>query len=379
MRRALLGACFLLGSAGALNLLPVLDDETKEGLAALNRLLQLAEDEPEELAAALGASSFAALAPELFGTEARAEARSLLAEGGGSSSGSLPVVLAHGMGDACENSGMAGIVEEVGAYVGAYAVCFPIGDSRAQDTINGFLMDMDSSVDIFAEKVRADPQLEGGFDAIGFSQGNSLLRGYIQRYNDPPVRRWISAFGTAMGVAALPNCDPAPGARGKAHRACEDLALVLGRLAYTELVQGILFQANYYRLPTALPGATNDTAYADWSQIAAWNGEERGGVVPNEDFRRNFGRTELFYMVMGEADTVVTPREASHWGYFREGGFDEVVPMEDTRVYEADSFGLRTAREQGKILLSSVPGNHMQFTEEELFRWIDEAFGGMEP
>ena len=49
------------------------------------------------------------------------------------------------------------------------------------DTINGFLLDMDSSVDVFAEKIKADENLEGGFNAIGFSQGNSLIRGYIQK------------------------------------------------------------------------------------------------------------------------------------------------------------------------------------------------------
>ena len=38
------------------------------------------------------------------------------------------------------------------------------------------------SVDVFAAKIRADPKLANGFNAVGFSQGNSLIRGYIQKY-----------------------------------------------------------------------------------------------------------------------------------------------------------------------------------------------------
>jgi hypothetical protein len=37
-------------------------------------------------------------------------------------------------------------------------------------------------VDVFAAKIRADPKLANGFNAVGFSQGNSLIRGYIQKY-----------------------------------------------------------------------------------------------------------------------------------------------------------------------------------------------------
>ena len=50
------------------------------------------------------------------------------------------------------------------------------------DTINGFLMTMDKSIDVFAQKIKADPKLANGFNALGLSQGNSLIRGYIQKY-----------------------------------------------------------------------------------------------------------------------------------------------------------------------------------------------------
>merc|ERR1712137_752105 len=99
---------------------------------------------------------------------------------------SLPTVLGHGMGDSCFEPGFSSVTKAVGKRTGSYAKCIPTGGNILSDTINGFLMNMDKSVDVFASKIKADPQLADGFNAFGFSQGNSLIRGYIQKYNDPP-------------------------------------------------------------------------------------------------------------------------------------------------------------------------------------------------
>jgi len=48
---------------------------------------------------------------------------------------------------------------------------------------------MDHQVEQFARVVRADPKLKDGFNAMGMSQGNTLIRGYIEMYNDPPVKK----------------------------------------------------------------------------------------------------------------------------------------------------------------------------------------------
>jgi hypothetical protein len=53
------------------------------------------------------------------------------------------------------------------------------------------------SVDVFAAKIRADPKLANGFNAVGFSQGNSLIRGYIQKY--VRVRRSDYELGKGTG------------------------------------------------------------------------------------------------------------------------------------------------------------------------------------
>ena len=99
----------------------------------------------------------------------------------------IPVVFAHGMGDSCFNDGMKSITEQVGQMLNTYSTCIPTGKNQAEDTSNGYFLNMDASVDVFAASVRNDPKLSKGFHAIGFSQGNNVIRGYIARYNDPTV------------------------------------------------------------------------------------------------------------------------------------------------------------------------------------------------
>merc|ERR1711988_1710773 len=107
----------------------------------------------------------------------------------------FPTVLAHGLGDSCFNGGMKEITKDVGTHIGTYSVCVPTGDTWLSDTINGF-----------AKKIAADPKLANGFNAIGFSQGNSLIRGYIHKYNDPPVLNVLHVHGTVSGVSGFPQC-----------------------------------------------------------------------------------------------------------------------------------------------------------------------------
>ena len=121
---------------------------------------------------------------------------------------------------------MKNIAKEIGEFTDSYSVCVPSADSWLRDTLSGFLMNMDANVEAFAAAVQADENLASGFNAVGFSQGNSIIRGYIQKYNDPPVLSFLSVHGTVSGVTSLPNCDPA-GSRGSL---CQVGAEARGRL-----------------------------------------------------------------------------------------------------------------------------------------------------
>ena len=275
------------------------------------------------------------------------------------SSESLPLVFLHGMGDSCFNRGMESITEESGEYLGVYSTCIPTGDDKREDTLNGFFMDMDTSVDVFAEKVRADSQLANGFNCVGLSQGNNICRGYIQRYNDPPVNTHLSIHGPVVGVAALPHCYP----DGDHGDLCVDVSDFLAKLAYNQPMQDFLFQANYFRDVNFV----NTEEYKKYSQMAEWNQE---GATTDDSIKLNFAKTNTFAMIKANEDSVVVPREGEWWGAY-DTDFETILTMKQTAWYKDDTFGLRTADEAGKIFFTSTEGNHLEFSDEELYGWLD--------
>lgn len=326
----------------------LVEPELNEAEEYLEQLLQLAETNPAQLATEIQNSGLAAIAPVMNETML----------GDFHSTNGIPTVVGHGMGDSCFNPGMESITKAIGTKTGAYSVCIPTGPTQIFDTINGFLKNMDDSIDLFAKKIQADKNLANGFNAAGFSQGNSLIRGYINKYNDPPVKSFLSVHGTVMGVSGIPQCKPV----GLMSLVCEPLAKLAGTFGYTGLVQKHLFQADYFRDPTRL----SKDDYKN-SQLAILNNE---GATPNPDYKTNFGKTEQFVMVKAMADTMVYPNEGEHWGSLADGSFKTVLPMKETTVYKNDLFGLKTADEAGKIKFETTPGNHLQFSETDLFGWI---------
>lgn len=285
-----------------------------------------------------------------------------------SSGNNYPVVFAHGMGDSCFNSGMQHITNHTAVMLGTYGTCIATGDSQASDTKNGYFLNMDASVDVFAKKVRADAQLQGGFVAIGFSQGNNIIRGYLAKYNDPPVRTFLSVNGVNAGIGAVPYCRPSLAKDDQRRRLmdldmCELLMEQASRSAYTEFAQEHSFQANYWRDPR--PSAQE--RYRQYCQLAVYNNE---GLV-NETLRENWAKTQRFVWVMATEDGMVFPKEGEHWGApDPQDPFHEVLPMQETEWYQQDLFGLRAADEAGKNIFESFVGDHLQFTMDDFERWV---------
>ena len=116
-----------------------------------------------------------------------------------------------------------------------------------------------------------------------------------------------------------------------------------------------------------------DDAYLQNSQLAQWNGEGASGS--NATWIANYLKTETFVWVEGTEDIVVWPREGEQWGAMSpDDPWGTVQPMNETAWYTTDSFGLRTADAAGKNHFESFKGNHIQFTTDELYGWLDTYF-----
>lgn len=284
-----------------------------------------------------------------------------------------PVVMMHGMGDFAENPmGMSPlkrlIAREAGAYVHSVELCKEptrLAGCPTEDQSNGFLMTMDDQVDQFARVVGSDPELAGGFNAVGFSQGNLVIRGYIHKYNKPPVKTFLSMHGVLMGVAGLPQCPMDIASLGLI---CRTVDRIAGLGCYTEFVQNHLAQANYFRDPESLETYRSEAHFLPYI-----NNE----VVDrrNATYKANFASLERLVMVMAKDDTMVHPKESEHFGYLKDGSLQEIVPMKEAPWYTEDWFGLQTLDRAGKLEFYSTPGNHLRFTEEFLVDMLRRYFG----
>jgi palmitoyl-protein thioesterase len=279
----------------------------------------------------------------------------------------------HGMGDFANNPmGMVPlrklIAQKANAYVASVALCSnktQLANCDQEDQMNGFSMVMDDEVDQFARVVQADAKLSGGFNAIGFSQGNAVIRGYIHRYNDPPVKKFVSMHGVLMGVSGLPQCPMNVTGLGLFCRGIDAVVSHLG--VYSSYVQSHLAQANYFR------DAENLDEYRKKGRFLPYiNNEVKG--QENSTYTDNFKSLEKLVLVMAEDDTMVHPKESEHFGYFRDGSRTELVAMQDAPWYTEDWFGLKSLDAEKKIDTYTTPGNHLRFTEAFLGDTVQKYF-----
>jgi len=281
-----------------------------------------------------------------------------------------PVVMVHGLGDSCFKDGFSNFTKQVGTYLNTYTVCIPTGDTQEEDVYNSWFLNMDASVDVFAENIRNDPKLANGFDMIAHSQGNTLARGYIIKYANvyPTVYTYMSLAGVNAGVGAVPYCGPDH--QGEFSDVCGMLEELATDLAYTTFFQEHVYPANYWRDPSM----THSKEYKNFSQLAQWSNE--GTATPyNQDYFDNFQIPEQYVWVLSLYDHVVWPVIGEHWGGMAAPDpYAQPIPMEATEVYQKDLFGLKTAHESGKFSFEAYDGTHSGWSDEDLYRWLDEYF-----
>jgi len=334
--------------------------------ALVGLLAWCARGSPEELAELLSISGVGQVVTASHDENIAAEQPSSAPSG-------TPVVMMHGMGDFGNNPlGMVPIRKKIGQWTNSYVhsveLCSKatkLSGCAIEDQTNGFFMTMDAQVDQFARVVRADTNLRNGFNAIGFSQGNTVIRGYIHKYNNPPVKSFVSMHGVMMGVAGLPQCPMNVTGLGAICRSVDQL---LGHHAvYSQFVQNRLAQANYYRDPTDL------ATYRKSGHFLPYINNEVPGKQ-NSTYTENFKSLEKLVLVMAQDDTMVHPKESEHFGYFKDGSDKELVSMKSAAWYTEDWFGLRSLDEAQKMDFYSTPGNHLKFTMDFLQKMVTKYF-----
>merc|ERR1719420_1478614 len=187
----------------------------------------------------------------------------------GSKAAPVPVVLWHGMGDSA--AGMTGIESILKDNIeGVYVHRIMIGGNIIVDTESGFFRDTNRQVSEVCEMMANDPQLQDGYNAIGFSQGGQFLRAVAQRCPNPPMKNLVTIAGQHQGVFGIPGCP------GESLELCNIMRGLLHIGAYADLVQNTLVQAQYWHDPI------HNDEYLEKSQFIADINTERS--MKNETY-----------------------------------------------------------------------------------------------
>jgi len=267
-----------------------------------------------------------------------------------------PVVLWHGMGDSCCDPLSMGRIKRMidKGFPGIYVYSVEIGNNTIDDEFNSFFKNVNSQLVEMNEKINSHPQLAQGFNAIGFSQGGQFLRGYVQRYNSPPVYNLMTLGGQHQGVFSFPNC-PAPNVT-----LCQALADLLTLGAYDPFVQSFVVQAEYWQ----------DTMIYDiYLKSSVFLADiNNARETKNATYKENLASLNNFVMVKFENDTVVVPRESEWFEYYAPGEDKNIVSLYQSPIYTEDWIGLKELDQNNRLTFLQTEGNHLQFTDE----WFED-------
>jgi len=270
-----------------------------------------------------------------------------------------PVVLWHGMGDSA--AGMIGIANIIKDNIpDVYTYRIMIGGNLLVDTESGFFRDTNRQVREVCEKIQADPELAGGYNAIGFSQGGQFLRAVAQRCPQPAMKNLITFGAQHQGVFGFPNCP------GEMDPFCDIVRDLLNYGAYVDFVQNILVQAQYWHDPLHFQTYVEKSLF-----IAEINNEK---AVKNESYAVNLASLENFVMVKHNQDSMVEPRESSHFEFYVPGQADVLQPLRETPLYTEDRIGLKALDESGRLHFLTVEGNHLEFSRDWFIQEIVNVY-----
>jgi len=261
-----------------------------------------------------------------------------------------PVVLWHGMGDTCCYSFSMGAIKDAlqQAFPGIYVYSIMIGGSIEMDEVEGFLGNVNDQVEFVCQQVKQDPNLQGGFNAVGFSQGGEFMRAYVERCNDPPVYNLITLGGQHMGVADIPDCTTPN------ETICETVEYLLEFGAYMYYVQESVVQAQYFHDPLEPANYLADNIF-----LPDINNEL---TTKNPTYKANMVSLNNFVMYKFTEDTVVVPKDSSWFAFYADNSLSTIIPLQQQPTYTEDWIGLKTLDEAGKLHFETSPFEHMHFT-----------------
>ncbi|KAF9099148.1 hypothetical protein BGX23_003741 [Mortierella sp. AD031] len=261
-----------------------------------------------------------------------------------------PVVFYHGMGDSAHSDGMKQVfasISDLDPNIFIHSIY--LAESEAEDQRAGFFGNVNKQIEIVCDQLKSIPELKGGFNAVGFSQGGQFLRAYVQRCNDPPIHNLITVGSQHGGVSDIPGCVNPDDA------SCKLMRTIARSGVYSGYVRDHIIQAQYFKDPRKL-----DTYLQRNIFLPDINNEH---AAKNGTYAERLSGLNKLVMFMFMNDITVKPKETAWFGFQDENG--DIIALEEQDQYKQDWLGLKTMDNAGKLSFEVMEGEHMQFTLEE--------------
>jgi len=266
----------------------------------------------------------------------------------------LPVILMHGINAAegdyqplkqyCSNSGHQ-----------TYMVTSDLGSQSIFSNLHTQLKHLQESIQALKTKYQFREH-----HLICHSMGALLCRTYLQTTRDHTAQVYISLSGPHMGQFGITKMfeEKIPIFKNQSREHAS-------KLLYDPLVQHYLSVANFWKDPfnydkyqravTFLPVYNNETGVAN--------------PLANQ-FKPNFSKLKKAIFLGSMADEVIEPPFSALFQFWKISPGSskkyEVVRMQDQEIYKTDLFGLKSMMNEGRLLVTEVPGiTHMDWLSKK--------------
>lgn len=263
-----------------------------------------------------------------------------------------PVVLWHGLGDNYNSSGMNKVKDIINSiYPDTFVYSIAIDEDPSTDQQRSMFGDANVELEQVCETLSTIPELESGFNAIGFSQGGVFIRALIERCPFVKVHNLVTFGSPHLGIMELPLCkDPKDWL-------CKARNGLLKKQVWFDSVQKRVIPAQYFRDPAQID------KYLEHSNLLADINNER--VEKNSTYRHKFSSISKLVLITFTEDATLVPKDSAAFIDF-DPETGTIIPFTETDLYQRDYIGLKQLHEQNKVEFLSIEADHMKITENFL-------------
>ena len=236
----------------------------------------------------------------------------------------LPVVLMHGI--ASDKTNMNDMQNWLQDTFNLTVFNVDIGDGY-DTSVNTPMM---QQTQLLCQVLAHIPELAGGFNFIGMSQGGLLARSYTEMCNNPPVYNLITLVSPHGGE--YDN---------------DSLFNIID--VYGQLWQTTTSFASYWINPNRYEDYLNKCSF-----LPALNGEKSN--IHTHQYRNNLLSLNNFVMVWSSVDDVVKPAQSGKFSVYDINL--NIIDLFDTTMYQEDIIGLRTLNDTNRLWMFQTDCPH---------------------